>query len=140
MGDVLGDLTAAIDALLCVDPAEFADGDLHSFVVGLQCQRARLGAVTGVGLARWDKRRVWASNGSLSAVTRLSNDMNCSVKTARIELRRARHLVSMPATLAGLGEGRLDGDHVIAVAHANAAYVGSLLRRIIDSLAQGHRG
>ena len=36
---------------------------------------------------------------------------------------------------AGLGEGRLDGDHVVAVAEANAPYVASLLHRIITTLA-----
>ena len=35
---------------------------------------------------------------------------------------------------AGMGEGRLDGDHVIAVAKANAPYVGGLLHRIIERL------
>jgi len=35
---------------------------------------------------------------------------------------------------AGMGEGRLDGDHVIAVARANAPYVGGLLRRVIERL------
>jgi purine-nucleoside phosphorylase len=35
---------------------------------------------------------------------------------------------------AGMGEGRLDGDHVIAVAKANAPYVGELLHRIIQRL------
>jgi purine-nucleoside phosphorylase len=37
---------------------------------------------------------------------------------------------------AGMGEGRLDGDHVIAVAKANAASVGDLLRRIIEGIAR----
>jgi purine-nucleoside phosphorylase len=36
---------------------------------------------------------------------------------------------------AGMGEGRLDGEHVIAVAKANAPYVGDLLSRIIRRLA-----
>lgn len=36
---------------------------------------------------------------------------------------------------AGMGEERLDGEHVIAVAQANAPYVGDLLDRIIRRLA-----
>lgn len=37
---------------------------------------------------------------------------------------------------AGLGDGRLDGDHVVAVANANAPFVADLLHRIIATLAQ----
>lgn len=35
---------------------------------------------------------------------------------------------------AGMGEGRLDGDHVVAVAKANAPYVGDLLLRILQRI------
>jgi purine-nucleoside phosphorylase len=35
---------------------------------------------------------------------------------------------------AGMGEGRLDGDHVLAVARANAPFVGDLLRRVLDAI------
>ena len=35
---------------------------------------------------------------------------------------------------AGMGEGRLDGDHVLAVAQQHAPYVGGLLRRILERI------
>jgi hypothetical protein len=33
-----------------------------------------------------------------------------------------------------MGDGRLDGDHVVAVAKANAPYVGELLLRILRQI------
>jgi purine-nucleoside phosphorylase len=38
---------------------------------------------------------------------------------------------------AGMGAGRLDGDHVVAVAKANAPYVGDLLLRILTRIVAG---
>jgi purine-nucleoside phosphorylase len=38
---------------------------------------------------------------------------------------------------AGMGDGRLDGDHVVAVAKANAPYVGDLLLRILRRIVAG---
>ena len=40
---------------------------------------------------------------------------------------------------AGLNEGRLDGAHVLEVARANAPWVGALLLRIIEAMADEHR-
>ncbi len=112
-------LNAAIDAVSTLDPDTLTDAELDQAMIQLQQQRARLGAVAARLLARWDSRRVWADDQSRSAATRLSRDTNCSITTARVELRRARQLTSMPATATAVSAGDLSLDHVDLLSRAN---------------------
>ena len=119
MLDVVEQLDKAIDALSTLDPDTLTDAELDEAVIALQRQRNRLGAVAARLLGRWDRRRVWAEDQSRSAATRLVRDTRCSITTARIELRRARQLQSMPATAAAVTAGDLSLDHVDLLARAN---------------------
>jgi hypothetical protein len=119
MLDVVEQLDKAIDALSSLDPDALTDAELDQAVIALQRQRNRLGAAAARVLARWDRRRVWASDQSRSAATRLVRDTRCSITTARIELRRARQLQSMPATAAAVTNGDLSLDHVDLLGRAN---------------------
>jgi hypothetical protein len=101
---------------------EFTDDELHAFVVTLQRQRARLGAVAAEALARWDDRGVWAGDGSRTAAARLSRETNTSSQSAKVELRRARALRTMPATRSAVADGRLSIDHVDLLARANQTW------------------
>jgi hypothetical protein len=124
-------LVEAIDSLMsraaggasadgCIE--EFTDDELHAFVVTLQRQRARLGAVAAEAIARWDDRGVWSGDGSRSAAARLSRDTNTSSSSAKVELRRARALRTMPATRSAVADGRLSIDHVDLLARANQTW------------------
>jgi hypothetical protein len=119
MLDVVEQLDKAIDALSTLDPDALSDAELDEAVVALQRQRNRLGAVAARVLGRWDRRRVWASDQSRSAATRLARDTRCSITTARVELRRARQLQSMPATAAAVTNGDLSLDHIDLLGRAN---------------------
>jgi hypothetical protein len=119
MLDLVEQLDKAIDALSSLDPDALTDAELDQAVIALQRQRARLGAVAARVLGRWDRRRVWAGDQSRSAATRLVRDTRCSITTARIELRRARQLQSMPATQAAITNGDLSLDHVDLLGRAN---------------------
>jgi hypothetical protein len=112
-------LDAAIDAALALDIDTLSDPELHDALVDLQRQRARLGVAAARLLARWDGRQVWAGDRSQSAASRLARDTNTSITTARVELRRARKLQSMPATEAAVVEGVLSLDHVDLLGRAN---------------------
>jgi hypothetical protein len=105
--------------LSTLDLDTLSDAELDEAVIELQRQRARLGAVAARVLARWDRRRVWAADQSRSAASRLARDTKTSVDTAKVELRRARQLQSMPATQAALTNGDLSLDHVDLLGRAN---------------------
>jgi hypothetical protein len=112
-------LSEAIEALLTLDPDTLTDPELDAAVIELQRQRARLGVVAAGLLGRWDRRQVWAGDQSRSAASRLARDTNTSLRTARIELRRARQLSSMPATEGAIASGDLSLDHVELLGRAN---------------------
>jgi hypothetical protein len=119
MLEVIERLEKAIGDLLVVDPATLTDSELHDAVVELQRQRARLGVAAGRLLGRWDRRRVWAGDRSRSAAARLSRDTKCSMRSARVDLRRARQLPSLPATEAAVAAGELSLDHLDLLGRAN---------------------
>jgi hypothetical protein len=105
-----------VDALEGLDG--LTDGELDEALVALVRQRHRLAAVTGRLAGRWEARQVWAGDGSRSPAARLSRDGRCSLATARVELRRARALASMPATATAVLAGQLSPDHVDLLASA----------------------
>ena len=55
----------------------------------------------------------------MSAASRLARDTNASMRSARVEVRRARQLPSMPATTAAVAAGELSLDHVDLLGRAN---------------------
>ncbi len=119
MSKGIDELSAAIDSLLAVDPADLTDDELHQFVTTLQGQRQRLAAVSAAAVSSWDRRMVWADNGARSAAVRLANETSTSTSSAGIEVRRARQLRSMPATAAALAAGDLSPDHVDLLSKAD---------------------
>lgn len=113
------ELHGAIKALHQLDSDTVTDAELHELVVAVQRERARLGAVAAKLLGRWDRRGVWAADGSRSAAARLARETSCATSSAKVELRRARQLASMPATAAAVTDGRLSLDHVDLLGRAN---------------------
>jgi hypothetical protein len=62
--------------------------------------------------AEWERRRVWAADGSRNASSALSVATGCSVPTARQVLTRAHALPRMPHTTTAARQGRLAIDRV----------------------------
>ena len=125
MGRTVDELLAAMatlaDELATVDPASLSDDELHAFVTGCQRQRARFEVTTAPAVAAWHARKTWAADGSRSAAHRLAREVNCSVRSAKQHIERARHLGAMPATRAAVLDGRLSMDHVDLLGRANQA-------------------
>ncbi|MGH9135026.1 MAG: DUF222 domain-containing protein [Ilumatobacteraceae bacterium] len=119
---VLEQLDATVDAVLDLDPDSLTDGELHAAIVDLQAQRARLGVAAAVLLERWDRRSVWAADGSRSAAGRLARDTNTSLRSAGVEMRRARQLAGLPATRRSITAGVLSLDHIDLFGRANRAW------------------
>jgi hypothetical protein len=88
-------------------------------VVGLQRLSHRLAAVRAKVISAWAARGVWSDDGSRSAAHRLSREASTSVNSAKVEVRRARALRSMPHTAAALANGDVSPDHVDLLARAN---------------------
>ncbi len=120
MGTELADrLDADIGDLLGLDPDTLTDDELHELVVAVQRQSHRLAALRAKLIGAWDGRSVWADDGSRSAAHRLAREASMAVGSAKVELRRARGLRSMPQTEAALASGSLSPDHVDLLARAN---------------------
>src|SRR5262245_39083697 len=119
MATEVDQLDTAVEAVLALDPDTLSDPELHDAVVAIQRQRARLGVAAAGLLARWDRRGVWAGDGSRGAAPRLAPDPRTPVPSANVELRRPRHARAMPATLAAIRGGRLSLDHVDLLGRAN---------------------
>jgi uncharacterized protein DUF222 len=120
--EALDALHHAIDALAAIEPSALEDDELHALVVAVQRERARLGVVAAGLLNRWDARRIWASDGSRTAAARLSRETACSGASAGVEMRRARHQRSLPATTAAIAQGELSLDHLDLMGRANQAH------------------
>jgi len=120
MGTELADrLDTDLGDLLELDPDELSDGELHELVVSVQRQSHRLAALRAKLISAWDGRAVWADDGSKTAAHRLAREASMAVGSAKVELRRARRLRSMPHTAAAVASGALSPDHVDLLARAN---------------------
>ena len=107
---VLGELHDQIEALNTLDLDSLSDAELSGLVVGLQAEVSLLAAAQARLLARWDKRMVWAEDGSKAAGARLARDADMCRGRANAVLHRARKLAGMPLVAAALAEGRLSLD------------------------------
>src|SRR5436305_193963 len=103
-------LHAALDALERCDPASLSDGELHELVVAGLRLSSRLDAVRAGHVAVWDRRRVWADDGSRAAWSRLARECGLHPGRAKREVRRAGRLCSLPVTRAAFLEGKLSVD------------------------------
>ena len=114
-------LSESIDDLLSGDRLDELDDDgLHDVVVGLLRQSHRLAAVRARLISVWDRRGLWARDGSRSPGHRLAREAAMSIPAGKREVRRARALDSMPRTTAALAEGALSAEHVDVLAGANS--------------------
>jgi Domain of unknown function (DUF222) len=120
MGTELADhLDTAVGDLLELDPDTLPDGELHELVVEAQRQSHRLAALRARLISAWDARGVWCDDGSRTPAHRLAREASTSVGSAKVEVRRARALRTMPQTAAAVADGALSPDHVDLLARAN---------------------
>jgi hypothetical protein len=120
MGTELADrFVTDLGDLLDVDPDDLTDDELHELVVAVQRHSHRLAALRAKLISAWDGRGVWADDGSRTAAHRLAREASMAVGSAKVELRRARRLRSMPDTAAAMAAGALSADHVDLLGRAN---------------------
>ena len=119
LGDCSTRLTAAIDELADLDVDALDDAELHELVVALGALSTRLEAAWCRLIGRWDRRQVWAADGSKAAGARLARETHLRRGDADRLVRRARDLAAMPHTEAAYAAGEINGAHVDLVASCN---------------------
>jgi len=122
VASTLAPLTTAIDALLAVDTDLLDDTDIHTLVVALGRQTARLEAAHCRMINRWDRRHVWADNGSKSPGARLARQTRMRKSDAHRLVHRARALEAMPAATKAYTAGEITGAHVDLVARCDRTW------------------
>jgi hypothetical protein len=122
-------LDAALAKLEAIDPQSLTDDELHALVVQQQALASRMAAVRASFVSEWDRRRLWADDGSKAAWSRLSRECALSPQTARSEVLRAKKLRSMSATAAAFVDGKLSTDQVDLLTFACQPDIAHLLER-----------
>jgi len=122
VASTLAPLTTAIDALLTIDADPLDDTDIHDLVVELGRQTSRLEAAHCRIINRWDRRRIWADNGSKSPAVRLARETRMRPSDASRLVHRARALEAMPAATEADAAGEITGAHVDLVARCDRTW------------------
>jgi hypothetical protein len=104
-----------IELMFDEDPAILTDEELTERLREIQALRTRLDAVEVATVAEWDRRRVWAADGSRSAAARLARETGVASATARERVRVAGRLRSASQVAAALAAGRLGWSKVRAL-------------------------
>lgn len=118
----LDTLTTAIDELLALDADSIDDTGLHELVVELGRQSSRLEAAWCGVIRSWDRRQIWADNGSKAPGARLARDTHLRKSDANRLVRRGRALGSMPLAAAAYQAGEINGDHIDLIATCNTSW------------------
>jgi hypothetical protein len=116
VGGLLEGLEAAIVELAAVDADALDDTALHDTVVALATLTTRLEAVHCRLVGVWDRRQLWADNGSKAAGARLARATHWRRGDAERVVRRARHLTEMPRAAKAYTAGEITGAHVDLIA------------------------
>src|SRR5688572_19709057 len=118
---MLADVEQLVEAIERLEARDVCDDELHEVTIALHRAQARLGVVAGRHLARWESQGVWATDQSRTSTARLGRELNCSTRTAKTILRRARRLSDLPATADAISSGALSPDHLDLLATAHSA-------------------
>ena len=107
-----GVVDRAITALADVDVDAVSDAELSAVMLSLRRQQSRLAAAVSGLTAGFDARRVWASDGSRSAIDWISARGRLPRSQVADEVRDARRLRTMATTRRAWGDGDLSPAHV----------------------------
>ena len=118
-GDLEPGVGAVASALAALEPpSEVDDECLAERTVDLVRLRSLLeGAIAG-HVREWDRRCMWAEDGSKSPTARMARDANCSRPAAGASVKLSRALARMPLTDAALATGIISTDHARRLAQA----------------------
>ena len=113
-------IDTAINAVGAIAPSSLSDAELDDVVVALRRTQSALAAVTAALTGEWDRRRVWAADGSRSAVAHLAHRANVPRAVVACDVTRALRLQTMPLTDVAFAAGEITADRVDVLGRANA--------------------
>ena len=117
VGELLEGLSAVIDEFAGLDLDALGDAELHDAVVGLGAVSSRLEAQWCRLIGRWDRRQVWADDGSKAAGARLARETHWRRGDCDRSRRTGPAISStMPHTEAAYAAGEICGRHVDLIA------------------------
>ncbi len=119
----------AINAAAQVDLDALSDDELDAMVTGLQHTKSALAALAARVCAVWERRRVWARDGSRSPAVHLAHRANVSRPTANCDITRGRRLRHMPLTSEAFAAGEIAADRVDLLGRANTIELRCLFLR-----------
>jgi hypothetical protein len=136
----MGPLRRSIADLLQVDLDSLSDREVHLATVELERLTSQLAAARARFVGAWDARKIWAEDGSKSPAARLARECRLDPEgTARVDVRRARKLRTMPVVAKALERGRLSLDHADLLIMANTSKFRPLFARdeamLVDQIA-----
>jgi hypothetical protein len=115
-GGPLDELLERLDGVLAelagIDVESVDDEVVHDAVVACGALSTRLEAQWCRLLAVWDRRRIWADNGSKAAGARLARETHWRRGDTDRLVSRSRQLASMPIAAAAYAGGEIGGAHV----------------------------
>src|SRR5262245_35742965 len=112
-------IRSALDALAAVDDDDVDEAELHDAVIVFGELSSRFEARWCRLIGAWDRRQLWAQNGSKSPGARLARETHRRRGECDRLMHRARDLQAMPATAAAYASGELSGNHVDLIASCN---------------------
>ncbi|MDQ3311870.1 MAG: HNH endonuclease [Actinomycetota bacterium] len=120
----IAEIERGVTQALAVELEAWLDDDrddefLTASLMAVERQKARLAALESRLLARFERSRVWARDGSKSVSAALARDAGLSPASAKRLVARCHKLESMPVTAAALAAGEISTDQVDLLARAN---------------------
>jgi hypothetical protein len=120
LGDVGGDLQAAIDEALDIDVDALDDIEVHALLLELTREHDRLALTIARVAKAWDDRTIWTDDGSRSPAWRLARETLRSVDACRALFREASALDAMPEVADAIVDGRIAYDTIPVFVRARA--------------------
>ena len=111
-------LREGVDELLERDTTAMSDDEVGELLVELHHLQARLGAAVARFTSVFDRRRVFAADGSKTAAAWLARKCNTAKTATARQVKLARRLRIMPVTAAVLAGGEIDEHHARVLARA----------------------
>ncbi|MPY91692.1 MAG: DUF222 domain-containing protein [Acidimicrobiia bacterium] len=136
---MLEELSAAVDALLEVDPQGLTDGELCDALVGVAAERARLEADEAHLTAAWDARKAWDADGARSGAAWLTWRCRLPRRDAWRRVRLARWVSQAPAVEAAWQAGDIGAAHAALLARAYTARTSEAFARDENVLVDAAR-
>jgi hypothetical protein len=121
VADVLHRVAAVLSELRELDLDGLPDDTLSDAVLAMQRLRGGLDVAEARVLSRWDAQRCWQPSGARTGAAWLTWKQRVPIQVARLRLRHARALRTLPAVEEAWAAGEIDRSHVTTLLGARTS-------------------